>query len=301
MKPPPFTYHRPGTLEEALDLLGEYGDEAKVLAGGQSLLPLLSLRLAHPAHLVDINRINGKSSQIGQPDGGLGLSIGPLVRQRTAEASPVVRAGCPLLAEALPLIGHTQIRNRGTVCGSLAHADPASELPAVALALEGEMVAQSRARGTRVIAADAFFRGYLTTALEPDELLTEFRLPAWPAGTGWSFQEVARRHGDFALVGIAAALRLDAAGTCQDVRLAAIGAGPGPLRGRAAEAVLRGQPFSSDSVTAAAQALGKEVDPASDVQATAAYRRHVTMVLARRALEEAAARARASATSARES
>src|ERR1700694_1242907 len=241
MKPPPFVYHRPGTLDEALDLLGEYGDEAKVLAGGQSLLPLLSLRLAHPAHLVDINRIDGKLSQVAQQDGG--LPIGALVRQRAAESSPVVRAGCPLLAEALPLIGHTQIRNRGTVCGSLAHADPASELPAVALALDAQMVAQSRARGTRVIAADAFFRGYLTTALEPDELLMEFRMAAWPAGMGWSFQEVARRHGDFALVGVAAALRLDMAGTCQDVRLAAIGAGPGPLRGRAAEAALRGQPF----------------------------------------------------------
>ncbi len=299
MKPPPFTYHRPGTLAEALDLLGEYGDEAKVLAGGQSLLPLLSLRLAHPAQLVDINRINGPLNQVGQADSG--LTIGALVRQRAAEASPVVRAGCPLLAEALPLIGHTQIRNRGTVCGSLAHADPASELPAVALALEAQMVAQSRARGTRTIAADAFFRGYLTTALEPDELLTEFRLSAWPAGTGWSFQEVARRHGDFALVGVAATLRLDAAGTCQDVRLAAIGAGPGPLRGRAAEAALRGQPFSSESVTAAARELGIEVDPASDVQATAAYRRYVTVVLARRALEEAATRARASASPVRES
>src|SRR5438552_3210928 len=301
MKPPPFVYHRPDTLDEALDLLGEHGDEAKVLAGGQSLLPLLSLRLAHPAHLVDINRIDGQLSQIGQPDGGSGLSIGALVRQRAAEASPVVRAGCPLLAEALPLIGHTQIRNRGTVCGSLAHADPASELPAVALAMDALMVAQSRARGTRIIAADAFFRGYLTTALEPDELLTEFRMAAWPAGTGWSFQEVTRRHGDFALVGVAAALRLDTAGTCQDVRLAAIGAGPGPLRGRAAEAALRGQPFSTESVAAAAQELGKAVDPASDVQATAAYRRHVTVVLARRALEEAATRARAGASSARES
>jgi aerobic carbon-monoxide dehydrogenase medium subunit len=299
MKPPPFTYHRPGTLDEALDLLGEYGDEAKVLAGGQSLLPLLSLRLAHPAHLVDINRIDGTLSQVAQHDGG--LSVGALVRQRAAETSPVIHAGCPLLAEALPLIGHTQIRNRGTVCGSLAHADPASELPAVALALDAQMVAQSRARGTRTIAAQAFFRGYLTTALEPDEVLTEFRLPAWPAGTGWSFQEVTRRHGDFALVGVAAAVRLDTAGTCQDVRLAAIGAGPGPLRGRAAEAALRGQPFSPESVTAAAQELGKAVDPASDVQATAAYRRHVTVVLARRALEEAAARARTSASSARES
>jgi carbon-monoxide dehydrogenase medium subunit len=299
MKPPPFTYHRPSTLDEALDLLGEYGDEAKVLAGGQSLMPLLSLRLAHPAHLVDINRIDGQLGQIAQHDSG--LSVGALVRQRAAETSAVVRAACPLLAEALPLIGHTQIRNRGTVCGSLAHADPASELPAVTLALDAEMVAQSRARGTRRIAADAFFHGYLTTALEPDELLTEVRLPAWPAGTGWSFQEVTRRHGDFALVGVAAALRLDTAGTCQDVRLAAIGAGPGPLRGRAAEAALRGQPFSTESVTAAAQELGKAVDPASDVQATAAYRRHVTVVLARRALEEAATRARAGASSARES
>ena len=299
MKPPPFTYHRPSTLDEALDLLGEYGDEAKVLAGGQSLMPLLSLRLAHPAHLVDINRIDGQLGQVVQYDSG--LSVGALVRQRAAETSAVVREGCPLLAEALPLIGHTQIRNRGTVCGSLAHADPASELPAVTLALDAEMVAQSRARGTRRIAADAFFHGYLTTALEPDELLTEVRLPAWPAGTGWSFQEVTRRHGDFALVGVAAALRLDTAGTCQDVRLAAIGAGPGPLRGRAAEAALRGQPFSTESVAAAAQELGKAVDPASDVQATAAYRRHVTVVLARRALEEAATRARAGASSARES
>jgi carbon-monoxide dehydrogenase medium subunit len=299
MKPPPFTYHRPTSLEEALDLLGDLGDEAKILAGGQSLLPVLSLRLAHPAHLVDINRLDGKLSQVGQADGH--LTIGALVRQRAAETSPAVRAGAPLLAEALPFIGHTQIRNRGTVCGSLAHADPASELPAVALALDAEIVAQSRARGTRTIAADAFFRGYLTTALEPDELLTEFRLPAWPAGSGWSFQEVARRHGDFALVGVAAVVRLDQAGTCQDVRLAAIGAGPSAVRGRAAEAALRGQPFSPDGVTAAAQALGKEIDPASDVQATAAYRRHVAVVLARRALEEAAARARASASSTRES
>jgi len=299
MKPPPFTYHRPSTLDEVLDLLGEYGDEAKVLAGGQSLMPLLSLRLAHPVHLVDINRIDGQLGQVAQHDSG--LSVGALVRQRAAETSAVVREGCPLLAEALPLIGHTQIRNRGTVCGSLAHADPASELPAVTLALDAEMVAQSRARGTRRIAADAFFHGYLTTALEPDELLTEVCLPAWPAGTGWSFQEVTRRHGDFALVGVAAALRLGTAGTCQDVRLAAIGAGPGPLRGRAAEAALRGQPFSTESVAAAAQELGKAVDPASDVQATAAYRRHVTVVLARRALEEAATRARAGASSARES
>jgi carbon-monoxide dehydrogenase medium subunit len=293
MKPPPFTYHRPGSLDEALALLGEHGDQAKILAGGQSLVPLLSLRLAHPAHLVDINRLNGTLSQIADQDGG--LTIGALVRQRSAEQSATVKQRSPLLAEALPLIGHTQIRNRGTVCGNLAHADPASELPAVAVALGAQMVARSRARGERTIPADAFFSGMFSTALEPDELLTSVKVPAWPARAGWSFQEIARRHGDFALAGVAAVVQLDASGAaCTDVRLAAIGVGPSPVRGRAAEAALRGQEMSPDAVTSAAEALGKEIDPASDVQATAAYRRHVTTVLARRALEEAAARARSS-------
>jgi carbon-monoxide dehydrogenase medium subunit len=294
MKPPPFTYHRPTSLDEALALLGEHGDQAKILAGGQSLVPLLSLRLAHPSHLVDINRLNGTLTQIADQDGG--LTIGALVRQRSAEGSATVKQRSPLLAEALPLIGHTQIRNRGTICGNLAHADPASELPAVAMALGAQMVARSRAHGERTIPADAFFSGMFSTALEPDELLTYVKLPAWPDGAGWSFQEVARRHGDFALAGVAAVVQLDAAGAaCTDVRLAAIGVGPSPVRGRNAEGALRGQQMSADSVTSAAEALSKEIDPASDVQATAAYRRHVTAVLARRALEEAAARARSSA------
>jgi carbon-monoxide dehydrogenase medium subunit len=295
MKPPPFTYHRPASLDEALELLAEHGDQAKVLAGGQSLLPLLSLRLAHPAHLVDINRLDGQLTRISDEDGA--LSIGALVRQRSAEAAPSVKQGCPLLTEALPLIGHTQIRNRGTVCGSLAHADPASELPAVILAMDAQMVAASRARGQRTIPADGFFSGFFTTALEPDELLIRVKLPAWPAGAGASFKEVARRHGDFALAGVAAVVQFAPDGqTCSDVRIASIGAGPAPVRGRSAEAVLRGQTFSPDAVSSAAQALGQEIDPASDVQASAAYRRHVTMVLARRALEEAAARARSRAT-----
>jgi carbon-monoxide dehydrogenase medium subunit len=294
MKPPPFTYHRPASLEEALALLGEHGEQAKILAGGQSLVPLLSLRLAHPSHLVDINRLNGTLTQIG--DQGGGLTIGALVRQRSAERSAAVKQGCPLLAEALPLIGHTQIRNRGTICGNLAHADPASELPAVALAMGAQLVASSRSRGERTIPADSFFNGLFSTALEPDELLTQVKLPAWPQGAGWSFQEVARRHGDFALAGVAAVVQLDASGSvCSDVRLAAIGVGPAPVRGRGAEAALRGQAMSPDAVNSAAEALSKEIDPITDLQATAAYRRHVTGVLARRALEEAAARARSSA------
>src|SRR5579871_2497170 len=202
MKPPPFDYHRPDSKAEALELLASLGDDAKVLAGGQSLIALLNLRLARPAHLIDINRLDGPLSGISASASGE-LSFGALVRQRAAERSTAVRDGCPLMAEALPHIGHHQIRNRGTVCGNLAHADPASELPAIAVALDGEMLAESQARGTRTMKAEDFFRGYLTTALEPDELLTEFRLPAWPNGAGWSFMEVSRRHGDYALVGVA--------------------------------------------------------------------------------------------------
>lgn len=289
MKPPPFDYHQPASRDEALELLASLGDDAKILAGGQSLVPLLSLRLARPAHLIDINRLNGSLTQIGDNSGG--LRFGALVRQRGAERSSLVKERCPLMAEALPFIGHHQIRNRGTICGNLAHADPASELPAIAVALDGEMVADSRARGQRVIAANDFFKGFLSTSLEPDELMTEFRLPAWPAGAGASFQEVARRHGDYALVGVAAVVQLNASGACADARVAVIGAAPGPVRARAAEASLKGQPISADSINSAAERIAEALDPQSDVHATAAYRRHVAAVLGRRALREAADRA----------
>ena len=290
MKPPPFTYHRPTSPDEALDLLAQLGDEAKVLAGGQSLVAILNLRLARPAHLIDINRLDGPLAQIEAAADG-GIRFGALVRQRAAEQAPLVRERAPLVAEALPYIGHQQIRNRGTICGNLAHADPASELPAVAVALDAQMIARSKARGERSIAAADFFRGYLTTALEPDELLVEFRLPAWPVGAGGSFQEVARRHGDYALVGVAAVVQVDATGTCTDARLGVTGAGPGPVRAREAEAALAGQPLSTDAINAAAERVVAVLDPVSDVHATAAYRRHVAGVLARRALEAAAARA----------
>jgi CO/xanthine dehydrogenase FAD-binding subunit len=217
------------------------------------------------------------------------------VRQRAAERSASVRQHSPLVAEALPHIGHHQIRNRGTICGNLAHADPASELPAIAVALDGEMVAESRDRGQRTIPASEFFKGYLTTALEADELMTEFRLPAWPSGAGWSFQEVSRRHGDYALVGVAALVQLDGNGTCTDVRVGVIGAAPGPVRARQAEAALKAQPMSTDAINSAAERVGPDLDPQSDVHATAAYRRHVAAVLTRRALQEAAARAKGAA------
>ncbi|MGH9099920.1 MAG: FAD binding domain-containing protein, partial [Acidimicrobiales bacterium] len=192
MKPPPFGYCAPDTLEEALALLGEIGDEARALAGGQSLIPLLSLRMARPAHLIDLAGI----AELGNVDvdGDGELAIGAMVRERQAEADGNVLERAPLLAEALPLIGHPAIRSRGTIGGSLSHADPAAELPAVALVLDAELVAMSRARGARCIRATDFFTGYFTTALEPDELLTSVRIPPGSPGAGWAVEEVARRH-----------------------------------------------------------------------------------------------------------
>ena len=286
MKPPPFEYHAPGSLPEALELLATLGDEAKVLAGGQSLVPLLNLRLARPAHLIDINNLT-ELAEIGSLDGG--LRIGALVRQRAAERSALVGERCPLLADALPMIGHPQIRNRGTIGGSLAHADPASELPAVAAALDADLVVRS-SRGQRVLKAADFFVSYLTTSLAPDELLVELRLSAWPAGTGWAYLEVSRRHGDFAMVGVASTLRLAPDGSIAAARLAYTGAGEAPVRAHDAESKLIGQPAVESTFAAAASAAIAVLDPPSDVHATAAYRRHITGTLTRRALALASTR-----------
>jgi carbon-monoxide dehydrogenase medium subunit len=292
VKPPPFEYHAPESLPEALDLLARFGDEAKVLAGGQSLMPLLNLRLARPANLVDINLVEPELGVLEPWDGG--LRLGGLVRQRAAERSDLVRQRNPLLAEALPLVGHPQIRNRGTVGGSLAHADPASELPAVAALLEAELVARS-ARGERTLRADEFFVSYFTTRLEPDELLTEVRLPGWPSGAGWAFLEVSRRHGDFAMVGVASLVRLASDGSIGEGRLAYTGVGATPVRARDAERELAGQPATEDTFAAAAERAVQALDPQADVHATAAYRRHVAGVLTRRALAKAVQRAQGGA------
>ena len=279
MKPASFEYSDPTRLEDALSLLRDFGPEAKVLAGGQSLVPLMNMRLARPKYLVDINKI-AELDYIRADDGG--LAIGALTRERSVERSSLVQARCPLLFEAVPLIAHPPIRNRGTIGGSLAHADPAAELPAVMVAIGAEIVAQGPA-GERGIKAEDFFITYLTTALEPAEILKEIRIPPWPANTGWAFVELARRHGDMAIVGVAATLTLDA-GVCRGARIVVTGSGGTPIRARQAEAVLAGQRPSDELFQQAGQKAGEEVEPDDDIHATADYRRHLAQVLTRRAL-----------------
>lgn len=286
MKPAPFDYHAPDSIDEAVALLAQYGDDAKVLAGGQSLVPLLALRLAAPAHLVDIGRI---ASLQGIGSHG---EIRAGVTQRQAEQSAALRTRSPLLVEALPYIAHTQIRNRGTVCGSLAHADPAAELPAVMLALDAVMCVLGP-RGQRQIVARDFFESYLETTIGPDELLTQVTVPLWPTGAGWSFQEISRRQGDFALVGCAALLRLDSRGTIADARLAFTGVAPTPVRIDDAELLLVGAEPGSEPFAEAAATVSAALDPPDDIHADAAYRKHVAGVLTRRTLAAATERARA--------
>ena len=286
---PAFSYHRPDSLDEAVGLLAEYGGDAKVLAGGQSLVPLLALRLSHPDHLIDIGRVAGLDGAAGGPDG---FTVGAGVRHAELERSAEAGRAAPLVAEAMPHIGHRAIRNRGTVCGSLAHADPAAELPAVALATGAELVARS-STGERAIAAADFFVGYLTSALDETELLTAVRFPPWPPATGWSVQEVSRRHGDYALVGLAAIVGLDAGGRVQHAALSFFGAGATPVRAAEAERVLLGQAPEAAAFAEAAQVVAKTIDPPGDNHATAAYRAHVAGVLTRRCLAEAAGRAAA--------
>ncbi len=236
MKLAPVDYEAPRTLSEAVDLLAEYQDEASVLAGGQSLIPLLALRLAQPAVLIDINGV-AELAGVSQTDGW--VTIGATTREYVAEESVTIADKLPLLAAALPLIGHEAIRSRGTVGGSLAHADPAAELPAVARALDAEFVVRGP-DGERVVPAAEWFEGYLTTSRQADELLTEVRFPAARPGTGTSFQEVARRHGDFAMVGLATSVTLND-GTIADARLAFAGVSDVPARAAAAEDLLVGQ------------------------------------------------------------
>ena len=293
MKPPPFDYAAPATVEEATDLLKEHGEDARPLAGGQSLIPLMSLRLARPSVLVDLAGVDSLTA-IAAHDGG--VSIGAMVRERAAERSDLVSQRAPLLTAALPLIGHPAIRSRGTIGGSLAHADPSAELPAVAVALDAELVARSSDRGERVIPAADFFTGYFTTALEPDEVLTEVRLPAPGPRTGAAFEEAARRHGDFATVGVAAVVQLaDGGGSVAGARIVLTGVSDTPVRAAAAEAALSGAAPGEQAWGEAAALATADLSPPADLHGTSAYRRHVAGVLIRRALAAAADRARATA------
>jgi aerobic carbon-monoxide dehydrogenase medium subunit len=283
MKLPPVDYEAPESVPEAVELLAEYQDEASVLAGGQSLIPLLALRLAHPAVLIDINGI-AELSGVSAADGW--VSIGAMTREYAAEESGTVADAVPLLAAALPLIGHEAIRSRGTIGGSLAHADPAAELPAVALALGAEFVVRSQA-GERVIPAADWFEGYLTTSRRPDELLVEVRFPAAGRGTGISFQEVARRHGDFAMVGLAASLTISD-GVISDARLAFAGISDVPVRAAGAEDLLVGERPSAELFDAAARRATEDIDPPADLHGSSEYRKKVAAVLVRRGLQAAA-------------
>jgi carbon-monoxide dehydrogenase medium subunit len=296
MKPPPFEYHAPTTRHEALELLARYGDEAKVLAGGQSLVPSMNFRLAQPSILIDLNGVRDLFG-IHAAEGG-GLHIGAMTRQRTLERSPLVTERAPLIKEAMPHIAHPQIRNRGTLGGSIAHADPAAELPALAVALGADLRVQrhgSEAPDERDVPASEFFLGIFTTALEPDEILVEIRIPPLPSRTGTAFEEMARRHGDYALAGAAAVVTLAADGSIADSKLVLFSIGDGPVQVLAASDALMGVKPSEQAVEAAAAAVDGEIDPASDIHATAAYRRHLAKVLARRTLAKAMERAASSA------
>jgi len=283
MKPAAFEYFTPATVDEALALLAEHG-EAKPLAGGQSLIPAMNFRLARPAVLVDLNGIS-ELAYVRAESGG--VALGAMTRQRAVERSDVVARAAPLLAEAMPSIAHPQIRNRGTIGGSIAHADPSAELPAVMLALDARFRTKSSS-GERSVPAGEFFKGMLETALEPGELLVEIAVPPLPASTGSAFLEVARRHGDYALVGVAGVVTLDPRGRCKEARIGLLSVGDGPVLATEAGKVLAGQTPSAELLRAAGEAAAThDIDPPSDIHATAAYRRQLVAVLTRRALGRA--------------
>ncbi len=286
MKPAGFEYHDPTTLSEATALLGRLGEDARVLAGGQSLVPLMNFRLARPAHLVDLNRV--AELDFLSVEGGE-LRIGAMTRQRALERSEEA-AVWPLLREAAGFIGHVQIRNRGTVGGSLAHAFPSAELPVAMVTLNAGLVVQG-AGGERAVSAADFFLGTMTTTLEPGELLREVRVPAPAAGSGASFREVSRRYGDFALAGAAALVTLDRDGAVTGARLTLTGSAP--IRARDAEAAVMGEKPSEALFREAARRAVAGIEQDSDMHASADYRRRACEALARRALAEAARRAAA--------
>jgi aerobic carbon-monoxide dehydrogenase medium subunit len=286
VKPPKFDYHAPASVEEAIALLQRYGGDAKILAGGQSLVPLLNFRLSRPAALIDLNRIPSLA-YIRSHDGE--VRLGAMTRQRTVEFSPVIAERVPLLTEATRWVGHLPIRSRGTIGGSLAHADPSAEYPTVLAVLEGSVVARGP-KGERVVGASDLFQSYLTTSLAPEEILVEVRVPAMPAGAGYAFEELARRHGDFALVGIAAVIARSG-DRCTLARLATSGTGPVPIRLRDAERILERDGLGDAAIEAAGRRGSELVEPDSDIHASADYRRHLTGVLTGRAIKRALTKA----------
>jgi len=284
VKPAKFEYHAPASVDEALAILERYDGEARVLAGGQSLVPMMNFRLAQPRAIVDLNRIVGLTYV--EEEGEI-VRIGAMTRQRRLEFDPLVAAKLPLLREALRWVGHLPTRSRGTIGGSLAHADPSAEIPMVLQTLEGEVVARGP-QGERRIAAQDLFHSALTTSLDPLEIITEVRFPAMPAQAVYAIEEFARRKGDFAIAAVAVMLVRDGE-RCTKVRLATAGVGPASIRLRDAEAVLEQQGLGEAAIAAAAEKAKAQVDPVSDLNGSAEYRRHLTGVLTSRAIERAIA------------
>lgn len=289
MKPASFEYYSPRTVEEALTHLAEYGYDAKVLAGGQSLVPMMNFRLVQPSVLVDLNNIPDLA--FINPDENGGLRFGAMVRHHQVEINPLVEERAPLLHETMPNIAYPQVRNRGTFGGSVSHADPSAELASVSVVLDGKFRLRSQ-NSERWVPASEFFIGLFTTVLEPDELLVEVSLPSMPARSGWSLMEVARRPHDFAMAGVAAIVSLDEDGRCEQARMVFLSAGDSPMVAHQAAESLEGQDPTREAIHAAAEiAASEEIDPSSDIHASAEFRRHLANILCRRVLEQAFRRA----------
>lgn len=288
MKPAPFEYHSPNSLEQALEFMNQYADEGKILAGGQSLVPAMNFRVVQPSVLIDLNRI--KEMSYIHEDGNV-IRVGAMSRERHLEVDPSIAKHTPLLAEAAPFIAHPQIRNRGTIGGSLVNADPAAELPVLMLALNARLKARNKSR-ERWVDAQEFFVGMFTTALEPDEILVEIELPFMPPRTGWSFMEVAPRTGDYALMGVAALVTLDEGGKCKQAKLVYLNAGDGPVDAKEAANSLEGEVLNDALLEAAAVfASEKEITPFGNVHTSPEFQQHLAKVLTRRALKQAIQRA----------
>jgi carbon-monoxide dehydrogenase medium subunit/2-furoyl-CoA dehydrogenase FAD binding subunit len=283
MKPCAFEYFNPQSVQEAIELLDRYGDEAKIIAGGQSLVPMMNFRLARPEILIDITGI--KELDYVKTEGDE-LVIGALTRERDIEQSPLVVEKWPILSKAISFIGHSAIRNRGTIGGSLVHADPSAEIPTSLCALNGNVKVVGPS-GEKILEPEEFFMTYLTTSLEPSDLLVEVRIPALPEKTGWSFGELSRRSGDFAIVAVGILLFTETAGVCREARISMGGVAPTPVRAEEAEALLAGQKITEKLIAEAAQQAAEETDTEPDYHASAEYRMDMARVFVKRGLQEA--------------
>jgi CO/xanthine dehydrogenase FAD-binding subunit len=287
MKPPKFSYLRPNNLREALDMLAEYGEDAKIMSGGQSLIPLLNMRLSTPGYIIDIGRVAELKGIREEEDA---LVIGGMTRHVDVEKSALVQEKCPLLTEGIRWVGHNQIRSRGTIGGSIAHADPSAELPCMLTALRGEIVVVS-SEEEMILSPEEFFLSYLLTTLEPNQLIKEIRFPKIKQGSGFAFEEFARRHGDFALVEVASVIELNHNGTIVDAKIALGGANSVPFIPEATEEFLIGKKPNDSILKEAAVLQLDELDPEGDIHGSKEYRRYLTGVLLERALNKAIERA----------